>query len=654
MKTFSPIDSTSRPWLLLTGDAQPGLRSLAEVRRSIEHGRAKALSDELLGKVTQEMSQSPWTPTSAVPERDTASVERADREHAIVEMTANRIRDAALAALITGERRYVDAALTQVWCLFDTAQWPEIDSRTQVEQRGDHCSLRRGQLALALGLAYDWLHGFLDPGQRRQFLDGFEARFIQALRLAHEAGDRITDFTTRTAHNNFVPVIYGGFAVAGLALAGEHEHAEWLVQTCRERMDRYLREAIGPAGEGNESVAYSGAAVGRSVTYLLAEHYAAGGQSDIFERYNLTAFYEWYMHFTLPPGRLVEVGDVKVAAAPATGPVAALASVRRDPCLQWYYLHYTDRAQAERQALALELLYYDPSVPSAPPEGRLPLGRAYHHEDKLLISRSSWEPNAPSSVVWATAGRAMSHSHPDWGQLCIDGLGERLIVDLGMPSPIYPEHHFEAFYNYQQLGHNVLVFGENETGGVPHGEHDRQGLIAEARFDELGAAWTFDLTPVYDQAHRVTRHVVHRLPRVVAVLDEAELATDWLIRLRWHTAAVPQLESPHAFSVENGEASLAAWVERLDGEASQQSGHHFYEPPHDRGRLDTPLEQRHEPFVELSANDRTCRILSLFCVGQRHAANGWQREADGWSIQTPEGEVRVTTADQKLRVESAE
>ena len=87
-------------------------------------------------------------------------------------------------------------------------------------------------------------------------------------------------------------------------------------------------------------------------------------------------------------------------------------------------------------------------------------------------------------MVYAKAARESNHSHPDWGQVCLDGYGERLLRDLGSP-PAYPRTDRERYYNYQQWGHNVLVFGKNETGGVSISMRDRAGEITEAQFDDI-------------------------------------------------------------------------------------------------------------------------------------------------------------------------
>jgi hypothetical protein len=255
--------------------------------------------------------------------------------------------------------------------------------------------------------------------------------------------------------------------------------------------------------------------------------------------------------------------------------------------------------------------------------------------------------------VYAKSAQEDYHGHADWGQMCIDGYGERLIVDLGSP-PGYPRSHKERYYNYQQRGHNVIVFGTNETGGIPLGRA-RHGKTTYAEFDDRrGGAWTMDLSEAYGEGRRVLRHVVHLLPRVAIVLDEATSEAEEPISLRWHTIAPAEPDDEGHFTACGDKATLAGRVQRLDGEAETNLGRHEYRPPYDKDRLGNPYPQHREPFVEVKTEDSQCRILSAFCVfGSDEQTQPWQSSCGGWSIDTPEGLVRVLVEEDRLAVKAA-
>lgn len=631
-----------RPHLFLSPEQAPGLRTVDDVRAGIREGHAGRLWDDLAAKVDRESADDPWTPESPLPDRSPDQVRHANREYDLVAMTSNRILDAALVALIREDRKPVDSLLGQLRSLYDVAEWPEIEDETHLAH-GDHCSLRRGQLAVAIGLAYDWAHPILRADERRFILDGFHARFTNAFRASLHAGDRWVNW-----RQNFCSCIYGGFAIAGMAFADDYRESEWLVDTGRAAMDDYLGRLFGPEGEFNESVQYAGSAA--AVTdYLMAERAVDPTSTRSLTDIRFDAFCRWYMYFTLPPGRVAGFGDPRPDMQPVVFHYAALASALRDPVFQWYYLQYADRSEATHRRRALELLAYDPTLEPESPDGRMPLGRAYPNRARLISSRSSWDPDDATSVVYAKAARESNHGHADWGQICLDGHGERLLIDLGSP-PGYPRTDRHRYYNYQQYGHNVFVFGDGETGGISLAETDRAGDVTFAEFDDAsGSAWRIDLSAVYDDVHAVTRTVLHLFPRTLVVLDDAHLVSPSAISLRWHTPVPPALDDDGTLAFSHGRAALSGLIHRLDGTANIAVGHHAYASPYDRNALGDPYEQRHEPFVELTAHDDRCRVISLFCVEDAGDDPGrWERRGDGWEHATKEGVVRVTLVDDEL------
>lgn len=621
---------------MVTQSSVPGLRSLDEVREGVRSGYAGQLWTELVEKVEREKDEPPWTPATALPGRSEKQVKHGNREFELVAWTSNRIMDAALVALISNDRSYLDSAVAQIDSVYDFDAWPEIEDLRQIAQ-GDHCSLRRGQLALAIGLAYDWTQDLMTGSERERVVSGFDTRFTGPFKAALEAGDRWVNW-----RQNFCSVIYGGFAIAGMAFANDYHESAWLVETGQCAMDDYVGGLFGPAGEFNESVQYSGS-VAQITDYLMVRYYFEEGKTKPFSDQGFEAFCRWYMYFTFPPGRVASFGDPSPEQPPVVFHYSALASALREPVFQWFYRQYADRTQPTHRKRALELLYYDPTVPETSPEGRMPLGRAYHAQGKLISSRSSWDPESTVSVVSSKAAREFSHSHADWGQVCLDGYGERLLIDLGS-TPGYPKTDPGRFYNYQQWGHNVLVFDRNETGGVSLTVRDRTGDIVSESFDDrAGGRWTMDLTTVYDGADSVKRTVLHLLPRVLVVVDEASLTSEADISLRWHCCTRPVVDGAD-FVVEGQSATLHGRVERLDGGVDLRVERQAYEAPFDRDALGEVYEQRHEPYVAAGFRDRACRLVSLFHIQEKGAAPAfWHRDGSGgWSVVTTEGEVRVS------------
>lgn len=631
----------SHPHIYLTKDTAPGLRSLAQVRASLHGGLVAQYWQRMLAQARADLEAAPLLPDSVVPGRHPEQIAHANPDFVICQAASDRMLNSALVALLTGETRYCATVLAQMAALFDEAHWPEWRDQAHPTYPAD---LRTGQLGKSIGLAYDWLHPLLGEEERRGIIEGLERR---AFKPFWESVARGCCWANGT--NNWMTCIVGGLGIAAMALADDDPRAAELIDFSLPRLLGY-REVYGPEGEFNESPGYA-AANRLPVEYLLAHYYYTGGGENLLAQPPFPAACRWFMYLTLPPGRLAAFGDTHIDRMPNVAFVAAVAQAARDEVLQWYYLEHA--ALNPSAVPYLDLLWYDASLPPRSPEGVLPRGRAFPAHSGCIVSRTDWNPRATPCVVYGKAGHgAEGHGNHDAGQVCIDGYGERLILDLGLPTPIYPgdffgERRYE-YYNAAAFGHNVLVFGGREMRRTA----DDRAEIVSASFDEAaGAEWTLDLTGMYDGVRSVRRTVVHRFPGIVAVLDEAELEREETISLRWHTLDRAAPDADGNFIVRGERAALAGRVLRLDGDIALLRGEHTYAPPYDRCRLGDPLHQPHESYVEARCAADRCRLLSLFAVIPPGAEpQPWRGEASGWSVQTPDGRFRVTLEEGALRV----
>jgi len=517
---------------------------------------------------------------------------------------------------------------------------------------GHPADLRTGMLSMDVALAFDWLYPSLSKNEKDFIIEGIDRQGIQPyLQSIEQDPWWIHDL------NNWLTVIVGGLGIAGMTLGKEHPDSQKLIDISASLMQKYM-SIYGPDGEFNESVAYANATK-LVVNYYLAKYYWSKGGEKRLAQNPLPQTCYWKMYLTLPPGRVVAFGDAHVDAAPEVKYIAAIASATRDPILQWFYLQY-----APQKADPLQLLWYDPTLEPENPEGKLPLGKAFFAHGACISSRTDWNSQGTACVVYGKAGREENHEHNDLGQLCIDGYGEKLIVDLGSPSG-YPADFFEAnrwmYYNASVRGHNVLMFGcremrvPNRDRGEKFGDEFKkiQGKILDAKFDtKTGGHWRIDLTGVYEGVKSVYRTVVHLFPGIVAVLDEAELKNEEEISLRWHTIDRCEPDADDNFIVMGEKAKLTGKVICLGVEKfSIQRNEHKYQPPFDRDRLGEPLEQRRESYIEAKLTAKSCRLLSLFSVVEKDEKQQlWHRNNDVWEIQTNHAQFKVDTFDKKLTV----
>jgi hypothetical protein len=454
-----------------------------------------------------------------------------------------------------------------------------------------------------------------------------------------------------TSRHNWTTCIVGGLGIAGMALGNDHPDSDRLIEIAQPVMDDCLR-VYGPEGEFNESVGYAGA-IQLLVNYYAALRYHAGEDHNQIAAWPIPEACRWVMHFTNPPGHIVPFGDAHRRTAVTVQYFAAVAAATRDPILQWFFATYHSGEQQLRHDVRA-FLFYDATLQPQPPESYLPLGRAYHGYGQCISSRTDWNPATTACVVTSKAGREVNHAHYDNGQVCIDGHGEPLIVDLG--SCLYPTEDFydrlHKFYNYSGFGHNIPMIGGRELRLAS----DTQGRIVDSAFDnESGAWWILDTTPAYQDARSIIRLVIHFFPGIVAVLDRIELDSPESVTLRWHTVDRCTPDADGCFLVAADRAKLASRVRLIEGDqVTFRRGHHVYKAPYDRNRLGELQIQKNESFIETTTSGQTVCLLSLFSViGPDEKSSPWQEaKSDGWTIETPQGTVRVDAINQQLSVKN--
>lgn len=622
---------TEHPFLLVAAKPKTGLRCVDDIRKNIKTGRTAQLWQDLFDKVEKEAKEPPIVMAA-----------EQNRSYPIVARTCNRITDAALVALITDQRLYAEAALSQIEVLFEQDKWPEWADQAHLDA-GLKSDLRHGQFARAIGFAYDWLYPLLTHDERQRIVDGLDRCAIKPFQASVKAKEKWV-----FRQSNWKTSVVGGFAILGMALGEDHPEAKWLREFANPLLDDYMK-IFGSKGEFNENPAYA-SSVRHVVDHYLAKYYASGGQEKPTQLEQLGNFSRWMLYCISPPKRMIAFGDAHTNVEPNIAYFGAIASVLRDPVVQWTYLQFVEFSRADSRPRALELLYFDPTVQPQSPSGRLPLADSFPAQSGIITSRSSWDPPIPVSAVWAKARTEDVHRHADWGQVCIDGFGEPLIVDLGSP-PVYPKTDKHRYYNYQQSGHNVLVLGDDEYD--VDWRVRRQGKTVWSSFKEgVGSAWSFDLSEVYAKDRRVLRHVVHLFPRIVVVLDEANLPQTEQIRLRWHTRGAAKPDPEGRFACGHLGVHLAGCVSSLGDTINLTAGRHEYRPPYDKGRLGKPYPQRYEPFIETQTRSDRFRVLSLFCItGPGEEIEMWTRNPDGWQIRTAEGIVRVRMHQNNLIVQ---
>ena len=636
---------TAHPRLLISSESINGLRTVEDLKSMIQGGWSQANWQSILASAEKELERGPVLIGDELPDRVQSMVDQKNPDFVVCEAAGQQLLRAALAHLLTGRAEFKASAMDQLKALYDPEVWPDwID---QAHVKFDYpADLRTGMISQAVGIAYDWLAPVLTDEDRAWVIEGLDRRGIQPYLESMKM-----DPWWANELNNWSTVIMGGLGIAGMALDGEHPAAQQMIDLGVGIMDQYLL-TYGPEGEFNESVGYAGANR-LPVAFFQAHRYWSGGKQNRLAQTPFPEMCEWVMHTSLPPGRAVSIGDCHPEWPIMTGYIAPVAAANQDGVLQWFYQQYQKASDDPYQ-----LVSYDGQLEPVSPEGKVPPFKGYQAHGRIVVSRTDWSSQSTACIVHAKAGREENHEHNDLGQVCLDGFGERLIIDLGSPSG-YSADFFDAvrweYYNNAIRGHNVLMF-DGEEQRSPLSEHCEKSeaprlsgkTIAEQFVPGVGAAWKMDLTPAYMNGQNVTRTVVHFYPGYVAVLDEATTPKEQQISLRWHTRDRAEPDSDGRFTVRWKKAKVSAWVTRLDeGDVAFSRGEHEHRAGFDKDRTGTPLEPRRESYIETKVRGNACRILTLFNVQANEADNSiWTKNEEGWS----NGDVQLSITDDAIEM----
>jgi hypothetical protein len=638
-----------RPSLYLTAELVPGLRSLEDVRRSTQIGYGKKLWSRQLEAAEADLKAAPFVPSSDSPAREEQHARHNNADFTVCHAVGQRVLRAALIHLLTEDKRMKEDALRQLEVLFDDTQWPLWCDNAHLGFGSPPVDLRTGMLASSLSLAYDWLHPFLSPAERESIVSGISRRAIKP--YLQRIQDPELPFWY-TARHNWTTCIVGGLGIAGLALGDDHPDSQTLIDTANPIMEKCLQE-YGPEGEFNESIGYSGA-IRLLVDYYHALRYQSQNKDNRLGAWPFPEAVYWAHYFAKPPGKTVTFGDGHINSPVKADHVAAIASATQDPILQDFYLNYGELDQTLGNSV-YQILCYEDTLKPQKPQGILPLGKAYQSYGKCISNRTSWDPITTECMVCSKAGREDNHAHNDIGQVCIDGYGEPLIIDLGTPPGGYPAMKYweggalHKFYNFSSLSHNILTINGRESGTTV----DQSGEIVRSVFDEEnGALWVLDLTKAHSGVPSLRRSLIHLFPGTIAVLDQAELTKEEPVSLRWHTASKCEPDASGKFSFRGEKAGLSALVISLtDQTPTYQASQHEYNPPYNENRLGEPYYQRRENYIETTVSGPIIRILTLLqVIPPDEELSPWESENNKWSFTSSGNQTVVTLSENSLVV----
>ncbi len=513
------LASGARPRVLLTAERLAELRALRETSHRDVFAVARAETDVYL--------------TLPLP---------ADRSRAVNPYRAHGKMLPALALMyrLTDDPAYLEAARRWLLGLVRFETWDGSQN------------LGRSSFATGVSLAYDWLHDALSAEERAEV----RARLLREGRILAPVVAAQHRLLSNHLHNEIC-----GLAMIGYALWGEAEEAEGFVAVAEEKARLTLEHA--PAdGAWPEGVSYWG--YGLSYFLRMLEARRLLGRGDAFaESAWLRTTGDYFVYLSLPPAHwkkgtvVANIADAPLDGGPNSGVVLRrLASAygngvhqRMAEALMPLERPREDSSGRREGATGswMHLLWYDPAVRPAPPDG-LPTMR--HFADMDLVSmRSDWGEDAAMLFFHAGPGpghRNMAdprrvamrgfgpgHAHPDINSLSIFARGEWLVVDPGYS-------HVKDTRDHS----TVIVNGKGQAGeGGPWLDYwafQQRQPVPAIRLAESTPAWDTvlgDAGGVYVDEARLRhfrRQVVFLKPDVFVIADDIEASGasrfEWLLQ----------------------------------------------------------------------------------------------------------------------------
>jgi hypothetical protein len=476
-----------------------------------------------------------------------------------------RVLTLSMAFTLSGDRRYLDAAVKELdgalaWATWvDTAHKPPYD-------------LMSGELCMTFGLAYDWLYADLTPNQRARLRAGAEKRGLGAYL---DAADRLKPLWWLNAVNNWNVVCNGGAAALALSLDDESPLSAKVLSLALPGMTHFWNHLTADGG-WDEGTGYWTYAMRYGLLTAEALRRAGNPWGDgVFARIGVKR--TGYFPMTFNPGRKLSAGFGD-SNGRAVDPVFYLLGREfQNPD----FVSFQDRAglpSIKREGWpqeALTILWRPIGAPWLPEATKnfspsLPVTMAFADIGWGFMAPK--QPDPPYFLAFKNGSLAANHTHLDLNHVSLGYGDTMLLVELG--SRPYPADYFGpkrfAYYELSTAGHNtVLIDG---AGQKPGAAGKLLGPFSGPGFEELiGVADGTYETP----APRARRHVVFMDKVCWVLLDEIETSGPHAAELRFHTDGEISVAGPRRWTISQDAAALdvVAWsAESVEGSVEEPTG----------------------------------------------------------------------------------
>jgi hypothetical protein len=427
----------------------------------------------------------------------------------------SRVRTLGLVYRVSGDMVYASRA------------WRELEAAAAFDTWHPEHFLDVAEMTAAFGIAYDWLHDYLDASQRETVRTAMVEKGIDLGIAAHEGRGGVPSWWTDDEFN-WNSVCNGGLSVGACALVGEDGVDQRKLETLLSYTSEGILHAFENFGEDGG----------------WPEGYNYWGYNTRYQAYYLTSTLN-----TLSGADLdVEAGIPDVDGFPVAGnfPMAmtgirgvfnyadAGSSPKSNSVLFWLARQFDEPAwaafhlrQVGERGDVIDLLWYDPdsvgSIDSKPRD-------MYFGGVEVASVRTDWgeqEGLYGGYVGFKGGNNQYNHGDLDLGSFVYDADGTRWATDLGAENYNVPDYWDMSggrwhYYRKRAEGHNTLVI---DPDGSPDQSPYATAAITAFASGDHGAYGIVDLTGAYPVADSVRRgFAFDRGTKSLVVQDELSLS----------------------------------------------------------------------------------------------------------------------------------
>lgn len=358
----------------------------------------------------------------------------------------NRTSTLAFAYRMTGKKEYADKAIEEMLAVCRFKDW------------NPKHYLDTGEMALAVGLGFDWLYDLISEEQRREIVDAMVRHAMQTGLSAYEKGAWWSK-----AHNNWNEVCNAGLTAGALAIADEErEIAEKIVRHAIKSFSNGL-SVYKPDGAYPEGPVYWAYGATFSGCMIMVLNDVFGHDFGFLKTEGFEKTGDYYMGMCGPRYRSFNYADAGDGVDPSPMMYALSLFYDRPDYAYWLreFVRHQNRYQSGRFAV-FHAVWYNPRG-TASDFAETPLAAKYRGIQDVTTMRTAWSDPDAAFLGFKAGNNRANHGHLDIGSFVYDVGNERWAWDLGADNYNFPGYFGKQRWDYFRMNnrsHNTLVIGD--------------------------------------------------------------------------------------------------------------------------------------------------------------------------------------------------